>query len=274
MIIGAQKCGTTSLARQLAAHPQICFCQIKEPGFFNTTEDWRASVAEYHALYDPEPGQICGEASTMYTFLPEWRGTHRRLHDYNPDLKLIYIMRQPVERIISNYSHRLVRKTVAEPPETAVFADPAYLNRTRYSVQIKPYLELFPRENVLFLIFEEYVADQKKTLRQIADFLQMDPQAYPATLQTKAAHKSVGESHLTPWMKRVKAFAPVQAILPLAPTAVRGVVRNYLGNKLEEKPQFSPELKQLLWRFLEDDVRNIEAIIGRRLDIWREEYEL
>lgn len=273
MIVGAQKCGTTSLARQLAQHPQVCFCRIKEPGFFNRTAGWQAQLADYHALFAPEPHQLCGEASTMYTFLPEWPDTHHRLYAYNPDLKLIYMMRQPVERIISNYAHRLVRKTVDAPPETAVFSDPAYINRTRYSVQIKPYLELFPRENVLLLIFEEFVADQRSTLAQIARFLQIDPQAFPADTQAKAAHQSVGRAQLTPWMKRVKHSAPVQAVLPIAPTAVRRAARNILGNKLEEKPEFSPQLKRLLWRFLEDDVRNIEEIIGRRLHIWREEYE-
>ena len=68
MVIGAQKCGTTSLARQLSEHPEICFSDEKEPGFFNSTTDWKLGLEEYHRLYSPSLGQLCGEASTMYTF--------------------------------------------------------------------------------------------------------------------------------------------------------------------------------------------------------------
>ena len=96
MMIGAQKAGTTSLAAQLAAHPQICFCREKEPGYFHKTDDWTAGLDQYHSLYSPTPGQLCGEASTYYTFFPEFCETHKRLYDYNPALKLIYVVRQPV----------------------------------------------------------------------------------------------------------------------------------------------------------------------------------
>jgi hypothetical protein len=192
MIIGAQKCGTTSLASQLAEHPSICFCKIKEPGYFHKVEDWRSDLDAYHQLFAPEDGQICGEASTMYTFLPEWHGTHSRLFAYNPDLKLIYIMRNPVERVISNYAHDLVRGFVKAAPESVVFEDPGYINRSRYGVQIRPYLELFPRENVLLLVFEEYVADQWKALQQICTFLEI-PAELPGAVATVEKHKSVGQ---------------------------------------------------------------------------------
>src|SRR3990172_564869 len=101
MVIGAQKCATSTLARQLAYHPDICFSKPKEPAYFNRTQNWQEGLEKYHQLYSPVEGRICGEASTMYSSLPEWQGTHSRLFAYNPELKLIYIMRLPVERVIS-----------------------------------------------------------------------------------------------------------------------------------------------------------------------------
>ncbi len=97
MIVSAQKCGTTSLASQLAQHPDICFSRTKEPDYFNANSDWQSRLVQYHQLFDPQPEQLCGEASTMYTFLPEYMDTHVRLHAYNSNLKLIYIMRDPVD---------------------------------------------------------------------------------------------------------------------------------------------------------------------------------
>jgi len=229
MVIGAQKCGTSSLAMQLAAHPEICFSRIKEPGYFQQTEDWQAGLEAYHRLYTPEEDQICGESSTMYTFLPEWLNTHQRLHAYNPELKLIYIMRQPVERIISNYAHRVVRRTVEGPPETAVFANPAYVNRTRYGIQIRPYLELFGRDNIMLLIFEEYIADQPATLEKIAGFLGISPQAYPFEHESVALHKSTGRWYVSPSLNKLTYSSAVRQTLDIVPLSFAGAPSGYVA---------------------------------------------
>lgn len=272
MIIGAQKCGTTSLAEQLAGHPDVCFCRTKEPGYFNERVDWQSDLANYHRLFAPAAGQRCGEASTMYTFLPEYRGTHARLHAYNPDLKLIYIMRQPVERVISNYAHELVRRTVKEPPEAVVFRDPGYINRSRYGVQLRPYLALFPEANILPLIFEEYTADQAQTLRQVARFLGIDPNGFAVQGETHA-HKTVGETYLkSETLRSAVRSETFQAVRSLIPAAIRQPIRRALSTTIAEKPRFSAELRQDIWRMVEDDVCFVEQWIGRRLDLWRQGY--
>lgn len=272
MIIGAQKCGTTSLAEQLARHPQICFCRTKEPGYFNATVDWQAHLTDYHRLFSPVNGQRCGEASTMYTFLPEYRGTPERLHAYNPRLKLIYIMRQPVERVISNFAHELVRRTVKGAPEAVVFSDPGYINRSRYGVQLRPYLALFARENVLPLIFEEYTANQVAALQQVADFLDISAEGF-AGVDAVHAHKSVGQDQLK--YRLVRDFVTTDAFRfarTALPESIRKPIRRLLSNSMDEKPHFGSELKQEIWRFVEDDVGFVENLLGRRLDKWRQGY--
>jgi len=273
MVIGAQKAGTTSLAAQLAAHPQICFCKEKEPGFFHKTEDWVEKLDEYHSLYQPMPGQLCGEASTYYTFYPEFRETHKRLYDYNPTLKLIYVMRQPVERVISHYTHNRVREIDMRPPEEAVFSDAAYVNRSRYGVQIRPYLELFGPENVMLLVFEEYTADQIAALYRIADFLGIDRAPFDET-DTTPLHQSVGQPYLR--SETARAFTKTeffQKVRGVVPEAIRQPIRHrLLSNKIEEKPHFSPDVKQALWRLLEDDVHTVEQLLGHGLNAWRRGY--
>jgi hypothetical protein len=273
MMIGAQKCGTTSIAAQLAAHPQICFCAEKEPGYFHKTEEWRAGLDGYHSLYHPRPGQLLGEASTFYTFFPEFRGTAARLYDYNPALKLIYVMRQPVERIISHYTHNLVREIDTRPPDAAVFQGPDYLNRSRYAVQIRPYLELFGPENVLLLLFEEYKVDQIATLYRIALFLDIDPTPFDEA-DTTPQHQSVGQPYLRSEALRHFTHTDVfQKMRGIVPAAIRQPIRHkLLSNKIEAKPEFSAGLRRDLWRLLEDDVRTIEEMLGRRLDEWRRGY--
>lgn len=271
MMIGAQKCGTTSLAAQLAAHRQICFSTTKEPAYFNQEEAWRERLEEYHQLYLPEPGQLCGEASTMYTFLPEWQETHHRLYEYNPDLKLIYIMRDPVKRIVSHYAHNLVRGQEKLSPQEAVFKDPRYLNRSRYAVQIRPYLELFGRENILLLIFEEYVADQDFTLRRIADFLAISEDGFEL-VDSEAKHQSVGTPYLKyPVIENIVGTPLFQTMRSYIPASIRQPVRHrFFSNRLEEKPVFHTRTQEMLRRFLEDDIAAIEQIMERPIKVWCE----
>ncbi len=269
MIIGAQKSGTTSLASQLGNHPSICFCKVKEPGYFHNGGDWRAGLDDYHCLYSPEVGQLLGEASTMYTFLPEFRRTAKVLHEYNPNLRLIYIMRHPVERIVSHYTHRLLRNQVKVEPETAVFADPVYINRSRYGVQIQPYIELFGKDNVLLLIFEEYVADQIGSLEKIAQFLQIDFAPFQV-VDTKPKHKSVGNTYLKHNVVRNFIQSDTfHSIRDYIPAPLRKIVRGQVSNKIDQKPEFSSETRQLLWRFVEEDVAYIERLMQREISVWR-----
>lgn len=271
MMIGAQKCGTTSLATQLAAHPAICFCQEKEPGYFHRVQDWRGDLANYHALYDPQPGQLCGEASTMYTFRPEWEGTHERLCAYNPNLKLIYIMRDPVERIISHYSHNLVRSLVTDPPEVALANDPRYIDRSRYAMQLAPYLECFGREQILLLVFEEYITDQATAMQAIAEFLGIDPHAGMA-IEEAAAHKTVGEYYLKfSAVEEMVKSGLFQAVRPYIPEGLRKGVRRRLSNKLDDKPTFSQALQLQLHQELAPEIAAVEALMGRPVAKWQKE---
>ncbi len=293
MIIGAQKCGTTSLAAQLAAHVDVCFCQIKEPGYFNETDNWQAGLADYHRLYTcPDKArtpsrnaamgqngseelhsgrgeQIYGEASTMYTFFPEWQQTHERIFSYNPHVKLIYIMRDPVARVISHYSHNFVRNIVKGTPEQVVLQDPAYVNRSRYAVQLRPYIELFGLDNMLLLIFEEYIANQSATLQKVAEFLGVSPQGFAIEGGTHK-HSSVG----VPYIKRrvvrqITETNVFQSLRTYAPVQLRHAIKARLSGKLQHKPDFPPQLRQSLRLLFQDDIGAVEAWLGQPIASWQ-----
>lgn len=267
-IIGAQKCGTTNLAFLLAQHPGICFSREKEPGYFNQVDDWEIGLEGYHKLFSPENGQICGEASTMYTFLPEWQDTHSKLYAYNPEMKLIYIMRNPVERIISNYAHDLVRGIVRGEPEDVIFMHPFYVNRSRYHLQIRPYLERFPRENVLLLVFDEFISDQKRSLEQITGFLGLEMNGFE-DVEAAEEHKTLNNWYLKYDVVRKLANTSLfQTVRPHIPGGIRKPIRRFLSNRLQSKPSVSKETIRTIWRLVEEDVRGIEKILERTLDSW------
>ena len=269
MIVGAQKCGTTTLAAQLAAHPGVCFCKEKEPGFFNSHMDWEDNLEKYHKLYTPTDSQICGEASTMYTFFPEVLDVHERLYCYNPNLKLIYIMRDPVERAISLYAHNVVRNIEKNTPEKAIFDDPVYINRSRYGMQIRPYVDLFGRENVLLLIFEEYIIDQAQTLAQVANFLSISVEGFTQQ-EDLHKHKTVGVPYPKyEFVRQITKTNLFQSLRIYVPENIRYFLRSYVKNTLDIKPEFSPALRKAMRRLLDDDINTIEALLGRPIPAWQ-----
>ncbi len=272
MIIGAQKCGTTSLATQLAQHSEVCFSRVKEPGYFNRVREWQNEIDSYHKLFSTREELICGEASTMYTFSPEWKGTHTRLHSYNPDLKFIYMMRNPIERVISNYAHNLVRGIVKGPPEEIILSDPAYINRSRYWMQIEPYLNLFTKNRIRLIIFEEYISNQYSTLDKIAPFLGISSNGFDRSTDARE-HKTIGNWYLkSEWMREIANTEAFMVIGQLFPKKLRRALRKRLSRRLEHKPQFSVDLQRSIWCAVENDVCRIEQFLGREIRQWRNEY--
>jgi hypothetical protein len=267
MLIGAQKSGTTSLAQQLGSHPGLCLSAEKEPAYFNTCEDWRAGLDQYHALFAATDGQLCLEASTMYTFLPEFGGTHERIHAYNPDVKLVYVMRDPVERILSNYAFRRVRRLTADPPEVALVSDPTFVNRSRYGMQLRPYFELFPAEQIHLMVFEEHLADPTGSLKELAGFLGIAPDGF-ASVEETSRHSSTGESRMSDRGRRLKQHPVAGRVVAAVPAPVRRLAGRTFRSTLETKPQVSAELRERLHRLVEDDVEQVERWLGRPVDAW------
>ena len=267
MLIGAQKSGTTSLAQQLGAHPQICLSAEKEPAFFNSGDDWRSGLDAYHGLFTPAPGQLCLEASTMYTFLPEFGGTHDRIHEYNPDVKLLYVMRDPVERMLSNYAFRRVRRLTSAPPEVALLTDPTFVNRSRYGMQLRPYFDRFPVEQIHLMVFEEHVADTAGSLKDVAGFLGIAPDAF-RSVDPAAKHASTGESRLSERGRRLKRHPVTGRAVATVPAPVRRLAGKTFRTTLDQKPSVTPDIRERLWRLVEDDIAQVERWLGRPVQAW------
>jgi len=192
-VIGAMKSGTTSLHEYLNTHPQIAMSEWKEPAYFveeltlRRGEDWYLSLFKSDEQY-----RYLGESSTHYTRLPVFQGVAERLHRFNPDARLIYIMRNPLDRIVSHYWHntqiRDFKRGGGEPRSLsrAVREDPQYLAFGDYATQLRPYIDLFGREAVYTLTFEMLVQDPQRELNHIYEWL--DLPSHPLGDQSAQAH--------------------------------------------------------------------------------------
>lgn len=192
-VIGAMKSGTTSLHEYLNTHPQIAMSSWKEPAFFveeltlRRGEDWYLGLFENDGDY-----RYLGESSTHYTRLPVFQGVAERLHRFNPDARLIYIMRNPFDRLVSHYWHntqiRDFKRGGGEPRSLvrAVKEDPQYLAFGDYATQLEPYIERFGRNSLYVLTFEALVKDPQRELDSIYQWLGLPP--HPLGDQGSQAH--------------------------------------------------------------------------------------
>src|SRR5688572_24468381 len=107
-IIGAMKAGTTSLWQYLRRHPEIFMSKLKEPGYFTEELRWDQGIEWYRSLFDDAgSARAVGEASTSYTKWPRFAGIPARMHALVPEARLIYLVRDPGDRIRSHYIHNL-----------------------------------------------------------------------------------------------------------------------------------------------------------------------
>jgi sulfotransferase family protein len=172
VIIGAMKSATTTLHAQLARQPGIVMSDPKEPNFFSDDEQWARGLEWYASLFaGAGPDDLAGESSTHYTKLPTHpRAVERMREHLGPDVKLVYVMRQPIERLLSQYVHEVSQRKMP-PIDRAVDEVPGLVDYGRYSLQLEPYLRTFGPGNVLPVFFDRLSQHPQAELERVARFL-------------------------------------------------------------------------------------------------------
>jgi hypothetical protein len=172
LIIGAMKGGTTSLYHYLKAHPQVFMPETKELHFFVDEKNFRRGTGWYERQFHNAGNAVAvGEASPDYAKYPLHRGVPERIAALIPGVRLIYVMRDPVERIRSHYLHDVACGRERRPIGEAVSGNEHYLAPSRYSLQIDQYLEQFPPEQLLLVTSDCLRNDRPAAMRRVHDFI-------------------------------------------------------------------------------------------------------
>jgi hypothetical protein len=146
IIIGGLKCGTTSIHHYLGLHPEIQMSKPKELNFFVEEMNWDLGLDWYASRFD-DRFKVRGESSPHYTNLPRFEGVAERIREHCPDARLLYMVRDPIKRILSHWVHATgAGYESREMIPTLERPDTQYINRSKYWMQLQPYLELFDRE--------------------------------------------------------------------------------------------------------------------------------
>ena len=292
-IIGAPKCGTTSLANYLRAHPQVFFSHPKEPFFFSPDVGKRFNVirelSEYEQLF-AEAGEehiAVGEGSTSY--LRSHEAAHR-IWEYQPGAKIIAVLRDPMTHVPSLHNEALLsrsenvrdfeeawglqglRKQGRRVPRSCFkVEDLFYAEAGRYSQNLEQYFTLFPRERIKIFLFDELAADTARVYRDILEFLGVDPE-HEIEFAVHNPRRSYRSTLLKSWMlKTPKALVrPVLRVKEALGVRELGVFKTLekLNKAPVEKRPLSREVKEEIIEAYRDEVQKLSVLIGRDLSHW------
>jgi len=268
LIIGAAKCGTTSLHEYLRVHPEISMSARKELKFF-TQEEWHERVAWYRAQF-PETAPVRGESSPGYTMFPFLPSVAERVYRLIPAAKLIYVVRDPVERTVANYVEFFALRFEDRPIEAALadVDDPAnpHICPSRYATQLEQFLEYFDPGQILVLDREDLLHRRDTTLMEIFTFLGVDPGfVSPEFRQLHNARTvKVRYGPLGSWLVRRGILTRSSRSFPRGPLVAP--FRQLLSRPVETT--LSASTRQLLVEVLGPEVDRLRELTGKDFSAW------
>lgn len=166
------KSATSTLQEQLALQPGIFMTEPKEPNFFSDDEQYSKGITRYSGLFSQASGgDLLGEASTHYTKLPTYSQSVERMREHLTDVRLIYVMRHPIDRLVSHYIHEWSMGNINCGIDEAVDKYPELVFYSQYAMQLRPFFFAYGRNTVLPVFFDKLTNFPQTELERVCRFI-------------------------------------------------------------------------------------------------------
>lgn len=291
-IVGAPKCGTTALHEYLSTHPEIFLPEEKEIYYFGKDLIFlskRKSLDEYHNLYSHCPSSLKKGDTTATNLVSEEAA--KEIYALNPDAKIIIMLRNPVDMIESLHSESVFnlnepeknlekalaleeeRKNGKKLPErlTCPVQSLLYRHIATFAPQVKRYLEVFGKENVLIVLLDELKADPNAVHKRVTEHLGLP--FYPLPQYEQVNPNKINRSE---WLKGVLKYMPSglkqasRIIIPNKPLRKKLFLKlNSVNTKPVKRQPMSRQLRQELNDFFKEDIEKLEKLITKDLSHWK-----
>lgn len=266
VIVGAMKCGTSTLAAQLGAQPGLFMTEPKEPNFFSDDAVYGKGLDWYESLFaGAAPDDLKGEASTHYTKRPTHPDTLPRMAGVLEAPKIVYLIRDPVARAVSHYIHEWTMGVMSGEIDAAFDRHEELVAYGCYAMQIAPYIEAFGRDNVLVLSLEAMKGAPQQTLERACAFL-----GYGGT-----PHWRDDLAQMNASAERIRRFPlhrlvfdnPVATRLrrALIPQGLRDRIRK--SRQMQDRPEMSDATRQRLIARFAEDYEALQRLVPDRPDL-------
>ena len=281
-IVGAPKAGTTSLYHYLTEHPEVEMSREKEPDYFSDEAIQKQGLyygnnridteEKYYSLFNVESKNVIfGEASVSYLFYKSVAGDIKK---YNANAKIIIILRNPIDRAFSHYLMDYRLGLVSDSFEDIIIKKSRdknahlfyqqYIKVGEYATQLKRYFDIFDKENILLVDYEDFKSDVTGTVNSVYSFLNVSTE-FSADVNKKHNTFTMPKNKL---IRFVYSFVVIRNILSfIFPKNIVKAVRFILFKK-DKKPKLLEETSNQLKHYFSNDVRLLESIIGKDYSKW------
>lgn len=280
IIIGSAKCGTTTLADILDSHPDCCFSRPKEVNFFNIDSNHTKGWEFYSSAFRHYVSEsMVGEATPNYAALPSQPNCAERIYSFNPDMKIIYIVRHPYKKIVSSWKMHC-HETPHPAHEAANIGFEYYIKYTQehfnyldhclFSYQINAYKKLFPIENIKIIFLEDWSKNSTIEAAKLMDFLGLDVSRLPS-FDPSGSNRAEARKESTKLFQFINQSTPLKVIAKLLPG---GIKQTILNSSIAFKPSSYPPLsisssyKQAVIDYLKYDAQNFLKDHGKPDSFW------
>lgn len=285
LIIGGAKSGTTTLYQYLCRHPQVYLSTPKEPDFFAVDTQFAQGINWYSSLFnEAKPEQVCGEASTTYSRSQQHPRAAERIAQELPNVKLIYIMRHPVNCAYSFYVHKQKegwrhQKKSFETFEQTIEHQSEFLDSSYYLKQITKFLQFFPQESFLFLLMEDLIQQPVNTIKKTLDFIKVDSKIDLIQKGLIVANKAQDHSEwfirqqlMSPWKKIPGAIQAKALLSQTARDRCYQILKQLQYQQWQKKqdlpPPMLPETRQILLEKYRQPNQQLADFLQRDLSHW------
>ena len=290
VIIGAMKSGSTTLYEYLCRHPSIFMPVRKEPMFFSRDHVYSKGFDWYESLFqDAKNDQICGEASTCYTRQVAYPLAAQRLMWYRPNVKLIYILRHPVQRALSHYKHEMEARLSLNNEKPIAFQEalkciPEIVDASMYFRQIEKYLAFFAKEQLKCIFFEDLIANPDMVLNEVQQFLdvKLTNLRIEENLVANPSGSILHQKRSRQITDKIRSALLFSTAIDLLPVGFRRKTRNYLEkSKLmklilknqadkfkEDLTPIDEQARLYLLDIFKEENKKLEAFLGNQLNHW------
>jgi hypothetical protein len=267
VVIGAPKAGTTSLHDYLRVHPDIFMSPVKGPRFFmyNGQKDSFSypvkTVEEYEKLFDGRTSEAAiGEATAQYMEFPDVAG---KMKSIIPDVKIVAILREPVQRAFSIYHMNLRDRGRNKGLDFIQALDGDHSLKKMYYEGLEPFYREFPASRIKVVLFDDLVRDTKSTIQSIYGFLGVDPDFVPERkVSNPGGIPKFKFIHDVLIDKRLRQFSR-----KFLPESVVGAAKDLRSANLK-KHRMTDEERVRAYAYFREDILRTQSLIGMDLGAW------
>ncbi len=267
IIIGAMKCGTTSLKSDLSTHSQV-YVAPKEPRFFHSDRYHKQGLKQYFSHFEGRNESIVGESSGFYAWDSWCEETAERMRRDVPDAKLLYIIRNPVERVVSHWAWGISNGQPWGPINEAVQSVDRLVEMSLYWRQISRYREHFPDDQIKMLFLEDLKADPRSLFRHCGQFLGVDPSGFDFEKAATPKNQTADKRTDTRLAQRLRQWSGFWTLKEIIPDSIVQLGEQVLRRDGKIEPDWDPEVRRQVEERLAPDAARMLDYCGRSRDFW------